>query len=63
MFREGERRAREDGLKSLRIDTHPGNIPMQRAISKGGFIYCGKIHLAAGPEKGHLRLAYELPLT
>ena len=62
MFREGARRAKADGLRSLRIDTHPGNLPMQRAIAKGGFRYCGRILLASGPEQGHLRLAYELPL-
>ena len=63
MFREGVRRAKADGLRSLRIDTHPGNVPMQRAIAKGGFSYCGRILLASGPEKGHLRLAYELPVA
>ena len=62
MFREGARLAAKDGLCSLRIDTHPGNLPMQRAIQKGGFHYCGRIRLASGLEKGHLRLAYELPL-
>ncbi|MCR4708371.1 MAG: GNAT family N-acetyltransferase [Clostridiales bacterium] len=62
MFKEGVRLAKTEGLRSLRIDTHPGNFPMQRAIAKGGFTYCGKILLASGPEGGHLRLAYELPI-
>lgn len=39
----------------LRIDTHKDNIPMQRAVQRYGFHYCGIIHLADGSE----RLAYE----
>ena len=39
----------------LRIDTHRDNIPMQRALIKAGFEYCGIIHLESGDE----RLAYE----
>lgn len=38
----------------LRIDTHRDNIPMQNALKKSGFEYCGIIHLANGDE----RLAY-----
>ncbi len=39
----------------LRIDTHRDNLPMQRALVKAGFEYCGIIHL----ENGEERLAYE----
>ena len=42
-------------VKSLRIDTHRDNIPMQRSLAKNGFTYCGIIHLENGDE----RLAYE----
>lgn len=45
---------------NLRIDTHRDNLPMQRALLKHGFEYCGIIHLANGDE----RLAYQkLKLT
>ncbi|MBQ2877013.1 MAG: GNAT family N-acetyltransferase [Clostridia bacterium] len=33
---------------NLRIDTHENNLPMQRALSKAGFKYCGVIHLPDG---------------
>ena len=41
--------------RRLRIDTHRDNIPMQRALLKYGFEYCGIIHIADGSE----RLAYQ----
>ncbi len=62
LFGEAARLARAAGLRSLRIDTHPGNLPMQRAIGKFGFQKCGLIHLVGGAEDGHLRIAYEKPL-
>lgn len=40
---------------NLRIDTHEKNLPMQRAILKNGFTYCGKITV----EDGSQRLAYQ----
>ena len=40
---------------NLKIDTHRDNIPMQRALLKRGFEYCGIIHLENGDE----RLAYQ----
>lgn len=51
--------ARKQGLPSVRIDTHPGNRPMRRAMEKAGFEPCGEIHLLDGPEKGDLRVAFE----
>ncbi len=39
----------------LRVDTHNDNKPMQGAVTKCGFEYCGIIHLANGDP----RLAYE----
>ena len=39
----------------LRIDTHEDNKPMQGAIKKCGFEYCGIIHLADGAP----RIAFE----
>ena len=40
---------------NLKIDTHRDNIPMQRALLKSGFEYCGLIYVADGSE----RLAYQ----
>lgn len=51
--------ARKQGLPSLRIDTHPDNGPMQRALNKAGFIRCGIIRLVHGPEAGSIRVAFE----
>lgn len=39
---------------NLRIDTHRDNAPMQRALEKYGFQYCGIIHIFNGDE----RIAY-----
>lgn len=39
----------------LRVDTHEDNKPMQNAVTKFGFTYCGIIYL----ENGDPRLAYE----
>ncbi len=41
--------------KNLKIDTHRDNLPMQKALSKNGFEYCGIIYLENGDE----RLAYQ----
>ena len=40
---------------NVRIDTHKENHPMQKALSKCGFEYCGKIYLKNGEE----RFAYQ----
>ncbi len=36
---------------NLRIDTHRDNIPMQTALKKSGFEYCGIIYLENGDER------------
>ena len=43
------------GRRSLRIDTHRGNVVMRRMLEKNGFCYCGIIYLQNGDE----RVAYE----
>lgn len=48
-------RAKEANKKSIRIDTHQGNIVMRRMLEKHDFAYCGIIHLSNGDE----RVAYE----
>ena len=45
----------EKGKKSLRIDTHEGNVVMRRMLEKNGFVHCGTIFL----ENGESRVAYE----
>lgn len=59
MFAHGFEMARKLGFASLRIDTHPGNIPMQRALAKAGFEACGTIHLKIGCEAGDARIGFE----
>lgn len=45
----------EDGVFSLRIDTHKDNLVMQKALNKMGFEYCGIIYLKDGDK----RMAFE----
>ncbi|MBQ9784168.1 MAG: GNAT family N-acetyltransferase [Clostridia bacterium] len=40
---------------NLKIDTHRDNLPMQRALSRHGFVPCGTIYLA----NGDARIAYQ----
>ncbi len=47
--------AEKNGFKSLRIDTHRGNIVMRKMLEKQGFVHCGTIFLLNGDE----RVAYE----
>lgn len=41
--------------ENVRVDTHRDNKPMQNALLKNGFSYCGIIYLLSGDE----RLAYQ----
>ncbi len=45
----------EKTIKNLRVDTHPDNMPMQRAIKRCGFTYCGVIYM----EDGTPRIAFQ----
>ena len=47
--------ARILGKRSLRIDTHEGNVVMRRMLEKHGFLPCGTIFL----QNGDPRVAYE----
>lgn len=62
MFAHGFALARRSGFLSVRIDTHPGNLPMRRALEKAGFLPCGSIILKGGCEDGDLRIAFEKTL-
>ncbi|MBP3376010.1 MAG: GNAT family N-acetyltransferase [Clostridia bacterium] len=50
--------AKKADKKSLRIDTHRGNVVMRKMLEKHGFSHCGTIYLESGDE----RVAYEKPL-
>lgn len=47
----------ENIIPNLRVDTHADNKPMQTAILREGFVYCGRIYV----EDGSPRLAYQRP--
>ncbi len=51
--------ARALGRRSLRIDTHEGNVVMRKMLERHGFVHCGTILL----EDGAPRVAYECVLT
>ena len=59
LFEHGCKLAKEKGFSSIRIDTHPKNKPMLRAIEKFGFIKCGNIIIKGGSEDGDPRFAFE----
>lgn len=59
MFAHAFSMAKKAGMPSVRIDTHPGNMPMRRALQKAGFELCGEITLAEGSEAGDIRVAFE----
>lgn len=59
MFAYGFELAKKAGFPAVRIDTHPGNIPMQRALEKAGFFACGNLRLVGGCEDGDLRIGFE----
>ena len=59
LFEFGFEMARRQGFKSMRIDTHPENEPMKKALYKAGCIHCGSIILKGGCEDGDLRIAFE----
>lgn len=48
-------KCKDDGISSLKVDTHEGNLPMRRMLEKNGFVYCGIIYLGTGEK----RVAYE----
>lgn len=50
----------ENQADSVRVDTHPENLTMQRALERAGFTNCGELVLLSGDEVGDLRYGYEL---
>lgn len=55
MLSETESICKSAGISAIRVDTHHDNKPMQRFLSKNGFIPCGDIRLADGAP----RIAFE----
>lgn len=55
IFEYTEKLCPQNGSKSIRVDTHRDNLPMQSVIRKNGFEYCGIIYTHDGSE----RLAFE----
>ena len=50
---------KENGVSSIKIDTHENNRSMQRSLIKNEFEYCGIIYLTDGSK----RVAFEKTLT
>lgn len=50
-----EKQIANDGVASMRIDTHEDNQGMQHVLNRMGYDYCGVIYLANGDK----RLAFE----
>lgn len=55
LIKETESLALNNGISSIKIDTHRDNISMQRAVVKNDFKKCGIIYLEDGSE----RIAFE----
>ena len=58
LFLETERFVLEKGCRNIRIDTHPENLAMQRALLKSGYVCCGSLVLTEGSEIGDPRYGY-----
>lgn len=56
---EAEQYALIHGFHNVRVDTHPDNHSMQRALEKSGYIFCGGLTLADGSEAGDKRIGYQ----
>lgn len=59
LLERAEQLTRECGCVSVRVDTHPGNLPMRRLLEKSGYSECGIIHIAHAEEGTPERIAYE----
>lgn len=63
LFAASEARCRGLGYESVRVDTHPDNRSMQRALEKSGYRLCGPLRLLSGAEMGGIRLGYHKSLA
>ena len=54
--------ARARGFASVRVDTHEGNLPMQRTFEKAGMTRCCEIELSNQVELTKKRIGFEIVL-
>jgi len=59
LFSSVEEMAKEKGAQSIRLDTHPENLTMQRALARSGFEQLNTFYILDGDEAGDLRYGYE----
>lgn len=59
MLRASEGLARQRGLRSVRADTHEGNIPMQHGFEKFGMTRCCVVDITNPLEPTKKRIGYE----
>ena len=59
MFKFAEELAMKNNIKSIRIDTHKLNIPMNDILKKLGYVKCGIIYLVNSRDEDKTRVAYE----
>ncbi|NPD31278.1 GNAT family N-acetyltransferase [Eggerthellaceae bacterium zg-1084] len=59
MLAAAEEYGRVHGARSVRVDTHPGNVRMQGLLAKLGYRHCGRFFLQNSPEATTERWAYE----
>ncbi|MBM6999812.1 GNAT family N-acetyltransferase [bacterium] len=62
MYQCAVKEARAAGMASVRVDTHAGNVPMQRLLVSLGFRHCCDVTISNDLEPTKLRLGYELVL-
>ena len=59
VFAYAQELAKKKGICNLRADTHEKNLSMRHALSKAGFIPCGRVYM----EDGGPRIGYQKPLV
>ncbi len=63
IMHKAEDLVRQAGKKSIRIDTHPGNVPMRRLFEKAGYKECGIVYVSYADAVAPERVAYEKVLA
>ena len=59
LLQSAEPVACQHGYESLRIETHPGNVPMLKLIERCGFTRCGIVHISHAEGASTDRVAFE----
>lgn len=59
MLEYSENLARANKITSIRVDTHPDNMPMNRLLLNHGFIRCGMVVLRGVTNADPIRVGYE----